>query len=168
MRNNASDHSARLFPFFTHELAGNPLFVHASTDECLQRGWYPPLFDRPFIPSDWYELYVALYLEKDLSRLINIKDLSQFHKFISLCAGERFSFWHAPSAGEVDLVVEQGNDIRAIEIKSSATFRPELSTGLERWGKLASLPPERLSIVYDGVEQFTFKGMRVVPWRTRL
>ncbi|GAB6273134.1 MAG: hypothetical protein STSR0003_29910 [Smithella sp.] len=214
---------------------------------------------------------MALYLEKDLSRLINIKDLSQFHKFISLCAGrtgqmlnlsdlardagtshttarawlsileqsflvfelqpyyrnfqkrivkspklyfydsglaawligirepsqiathplrghlfetmvvtdiikrseatgagERFSFWHAPSAGEVDLVVEQGNDIRAIEIKSSATFRPELSTGLERWGKLASLPPERLSIVYDGVEQFTFKGMRVVPWRTCL
>lgn len=125
MRNNASDHSARNFPFFTHELAGNPLFVHASTDECLQRGWYPPLFDRPFIPSDWYEPYVALYLEKDLSRLINIKDLSQFHKFISLCAGERFSFWHAPSAGEVDLVVEQGNDIRAIEIKSSASFRGE-------------------------------------------
>ena len=262
---------ARLFPFFTDELADNPLFAQASTDECLQRGWYPPLFDRPFIPSDWYEQYVALYLERDLSRLTNIKDLSQFHKFISLCAGrtgqmlnlsdlardagtshttarawlsileqsflvfelqpyyrnfqkrivkspklyfydsglaawligirepgqiathplrghlfetmvvtdiikrseatgtdERFSFWNSPSAGEVDLVVEQGNDIRAIEVKSSATFRSELSTSLERWGKLASLPPERLSVVYDGVEEFTFKGMRVLPWRTRL
>jgi len=65
---------ARLLPFSTDELAALPLFTNASTDECLYRGWYPPLFDRPFIPSDWYAQYVALYLERDLSQLINIKD----------------------------------------------------------------------------------------------
>ncbi|HCX95410.1 MAG TPA: AAA family ATPase [Spirochaetaceae bacterium] len=259
---------ARLFPFVSDELSGNPIFSSSSTDEIIQRGWYPPLFDRPFVPSDWYEQYVALYLERDLSRLINIKDLSQFRKFLSLCAGrtgqllnlsdlardagtshttarswlsvleqsfivfelqpfyrnfqkriikspklyfydsglaawligirepgqvtnhplrgnlfetmviadiikrseaigtgERFSFWNAPSSGEVDLVIERGTEISAIEVKSTATFRPELASGLEKWSRLASLPPERLAIAYDGNERFQFKGINIIPWR---
>ena len=52
-----------------------------------QQQWYPPLFDRPFIPSDWYAQYVAFYLERDLSQLINVKDMREFEKFLALCAG---------------------------------------------------------------------------------
>ena len=78
---------AKLLPFFTDELAATSLFTNASTDECLYRGWYPPLFDRPFIPSDWYAQYVALYLERDLSQLINVKDMREFERFLALCAG---------------------------------------------------------------------------------
>ena len=260
---------ARLFPFFTEELAGNELFRGSTTDTLMQRGWYPPLYDRPFSSADWYEQYVALYLERDLNRLINVKDLSSFRRFLSLCAGrsgqilnlsdlardagtthttarswlsvleqsfivfelqpfhenyrkrivkspklyfydsglaawlmgirdpnqiaahplrghlfetmvisdivkhaeakgtgERFSFWHAASSGEVDLLVERGAELSAIEIKSTGTFRGELSAGLERWSKLADLPPKRLTVVYDGIEQFSYKGMNVCAWRS--
>ncbi len=261
---------ARLFPFLWEELIGDTEFTRSTTDEILQHGWYPPLFDRPFIPSDWYEQYVALYLERDLSRLINVKDLSLFRRFLTLCAGrngqilnlsdlardagtthttarnwlsvleqsfilfelqpyhenfqkrvvkspklyfydsglaswligirepgqlashplrghlfesmvvsdivkqaeaegsgERFFFWNAASTGEVDLLIEQGAKIHAIEIKSTATFRGELSSGLERWARLADVSPECLSIIYDGSEHFRYKGMTVSSWKNR-
>lgn len=259
---------AKLFPFSIEELSSIELFSKASTDECLHRGWYPPLFDRPFLPSDWYEQYVALYVERDVRRLINIRDASLFRRFLQLCAGrsgqvlnlselardagtthttarqwlsvledsfilfelqpyrenfqkrivkspklyfydsglaawllgirdpaqldahplrgalfetmvvadmikrsesngsgERFFFWNAASAGEVDLLVERGSELSAVEIKSGATFRGELSSGLLRWAKLADVPPERLAIVYDGDQRFSFKGIDIRPWR---
>ncbi len=76
----------QLPPFDSAELAklaGTP----ASTDEWLFKGFYPPLYDRPFEPVEWFAQYVHTYLERDLTQLIQVKDLRSFHRFLRLCAG---------------------------------------------------------------------------------
>jgi predicted AAA+ superfamily ATPase len=68
----------------------NWLVLHplpTNTDEWLFKGFYPPLYDRPFDPADWFAQYVTTYLEPDLSQLLQVKDLRAFHRFLRLCAG---------------------------------------------------------------------------------
>ena len=72
-----------LLPFTLSELSEDL----DTLDSTLYKGFYPPLYDRSFNPSLWYEDYVKTYLERDVRRLINIKDLSLFQKFLRLCAG---------------------------------------------------------------------------------
>jgi predicted AAA+ superfamily ATPase len=78
--------AAVLLPFTQDEL-GKAGLGERSTDEALFQGFYPPLYDKPFEPSDWFDQYVQTYLERDLVQLGQIKDLSLFHRFLRLCAG---------------------------------------------------------------------------------
>lgn len=54
--------------------------------EILIRGNYPALYDRPIPTTDFYANYVETYVERDVSDLMNIKDLSSFRTFLRLCA----------------------------------------------------------------------------------
>lgn len=72
-----------LLPFSLSEV-GKSL---KSLDKTLYKGLYPPLYDRKIKPSFWYEDYVKTYIERDVRKLINVKDLSLFQTFLRLCAG---------------------------------------------------------------------------------
>lgn len=72
-------------PFSARELRG--IDDEAPLEDRLFKGFYPPLYDRPFQPFDWLGQYVATYLERDLRQLVQIKDLPSFQRFLSLCAG---------------------------------------------------------------------------------
>jgi predicted AAA+ superfamily ATPase len=52
----------------------------------LQRGFYPGIYDRDIPSKVFYSNYIQTYVERDLSELIQVKDLKQFRNFISLCA----------------------------------------------------------------------------------
>jgi predicted AAA+ superfamily ATPase len=52
----------------------------------LQKGFYPAIYDRTIPSKVFYSNYIQTYVERDLSELINVKDLKQFRNFISLCA----------------------------------------------------------------------------------
>jgi uncharacterized protein len=52
----------------------------------LQRGFYPAIYDRNIPSKVFYSNYIQTYVERDLSELIQVKDLKQFRNFISLCA----------------------------------------------------------------------------------
>ncbi|PQJ75550.1 AAA family ATPase [Polaribacter gangjinensis] len=52
----------------------------------LQKGFYPAIYDRVISSKVFYSNYIQTYVERDLSELINVKDLKQFRNFISLCA----------------------------------------------------------------------------------
>jgi hypothetical protein len=56
-------------------------------DSFLYQGAYPPLYDRPLSPAQWYAGYVTTYLERDVRQLINVRDLALFQRFLRLCAG---------------------------------------------------------------------------------
>ena len=74
-----------LLPLPAAELAG----VHQhppSLEEALARGGYPALYDRDLAAADWFPNYVATYLERDVRQLIAIRDLTQFHRFVRMCA----------------------------------------------------------------------------------
>jgi hypothetical protein len=76
----------RLLPFSIHEI--QVISAGSTVDELLYKGFYPRIYNQPFInPSRYYSSYLETYIERDLRQLINVKDLKQFELFVRLCAG---------------------------------------------------------------------------------
>ncbi len=75
----------KLLPFSLSELSSKSISV--STDELILKGLYPAVQVNNFPAYQTYQNYYETYLERDLRNLLNIKDLSSFKKFVSLCAG---------------------------------------------------------------------------------
>ena len=74
-----------LLPFSLAELN---TYCHDKTiDELLWRGFFPRLHVHGLDPVQTYRDYLHTYVEKDIRQIQNIKDLSLFQRFISLCAG---------------------------------------------------------------------------------
>lgn len=75
-----------LLPLSLGELTAAGLRA-ADLDSQLWRGGYPPLYDRPLAPDDWFPNYIATYLERDVRQLLAVRDLTLFQRFVRLCAG---------------------------------------------------------------------------------
>jgi uncharacterized protein len=73
-------------------------------------------------------------------------------------------FWRDSVGTEVDVVYEDGQKMKAIEIKSGKTFSPELASGLEAWRKYSSADIEDCSLVYAGDRNLEWKGLSIVSW----
>ena len=58
-----------------------------STDECLTRGFMPELYAQKKRPFNYYRNYFRTYVERDVRRLVNVKSLIQFERFVTLLAG---------------------------------------------------------------------------------
>lgn len=52
----------------------------------LQKGGYPALYKRDIPTKSFYSNYLQTYVERDLTDLLNVKDLKTFRNFITLCA----------------------------------------------------------------------------------
>jgi predicted AAA+ superfamily ATPase len=57
-----------------------------SLDELLLNGGYPAICQRELVAADWFPNYVATYLERDVRQIIAVRDLSQFQRFVRMCA----------------------------------------------------------------------------------
>jgi len=75
--------SVQLLPFSYNELYSNK---NPNLDKILFTGMYPPIYDRNLEPSIWYANYMQTYIERDVRKIINIKDLNSFQRFVRLCA----------------------------------------------------------------------------------
>ncbi len=75
-----------LLPFSYEELKKGKL-LPVSLNEILFNGFYPRLYDKKIPATGYYANYVNTYIERDIQALINSSNLSQFIKFIHLCAG---------------------------------------------------------------------------------
>jgi len=93
LRENMTDSMAgraaflKLLPFSVRELKDANTLPENAYD-LIFRGQYPPLHDtkKHFIPADWYESYIDTYLDLDVRDQINPSNLSNFKKFIQICA----------------------------------------------------------------------------------
>ncbi|MFW5995431.1 MAG: ATP-binding protein [Spirochaetia bacterium] len=74
-----------LLPLSLEELEAENLVSHR--DETLVKGFLPRLYDAGMSPADIYSSYFATYVERDVRRLINVKDMTKFETFIRLLAG---------------------------------------------------------------------------------
>jgi hypothetical protein len=74
-------------------------------------------------------------------------------------------FWRNNTGDEVDLIIDQGERLVPVEIKSGQTLNPELFRGLERWRVLSASEAEGY-LVYGGDESLGRGGIHVVPWRS--
>ncbi|MFA6107808.1 MAG: ATP-binding protein [Candidatus Latescibacterota bacterium] len=75
-----------LLPFGYAELQAGG-YDRPTLEETLFWGAYPPVFDQRIDPVAWYNAYLVTYVERDVRQLLNVRDLSLFQRFLSLCAG---------------------------------------------------------------------------------
>ncbi len=73
-----------LLPLSLDELADRK---NIPTDELLFRGFMPELHARRKDPARYYRNYLRTYVERDVRRLVNVRDLILFERFVSLLAG---------------------------------------------------------------------------------
>jgi predicted AAA+ superfamily ATPase len=72
--------------------------------------------------------------------------------------------WRAAGGQEVDLLLDLGDRLLPIEVKSGQTVAPDLLRGLEWWTALPGNPNRRGVLVSGGTETFALRGMTVRPW----
>lgn len=56
-------------------------------DDLLLNGFYPRIYQNKLSPTEAYRYYFQTYIERDLRQLIHLQNISQFQKFMKLCAG---------------------------------------------------------------------------------
>ncbi len=76
----------KLLPFDITELQ-SVNWLSDDYADVVVKGSYPGLYDRDIPSKVFYSNYIQTYIERDLTELVNVKDLSLFRKFIALCAG---------------------------------------------------------------------------------
>lgn len=75
----------RLLPFDFRELKSQNLLAERYQQAAL-KGFYPAIFDRDINPSIYYRNYIQTYIEKDVTELLNIRNIKLFRTFLGLCA----------------------------------------------------------------------------------
>ena len=75
-----------LLPFSMNELKQTKKRIE-NYKEFLINGFYPPLHDRKVESAVWLKNYLNTYIERDVRQLIQVRDLSNFQRFIKMCAG---------------------------------------------------------------------------------
>ncbi|MDY0344069.1 MAG: ATP-binding protein [Lentimicrobium sp.] len=74
----------KLLPLSLAEI-GNSFNI--STDDLIFKGFYPGVYSHNLSPHKAYRNYYETYIERDLHKLIKVKDLSQFQHFVRIFAG---------------------------------------------------------------------------------
>ena len=74
------------------------------------------------------------------------------------------SFWRDRAGHEVDLLVDAGDRLHAVEIKSGQTIDGDMLGGLRWWNHLTGGAPGHATLVYGGAERQVRDGMAVRPW----
>ena len=91
----------QLLPLSISELLDADLLA-SNHFEQLYKGFYPRIYSQNLEPQDLYPDYVSTYVERDVRQIKNIRDLSNFQRFLQLIAGR---------AGQILNMTEIGNDI---------------------------------------------------------
>jgi predicted AAA+ superfamily ATPase len=74
-----------------------------------------------------------------------------------------FWFWQDQHGNEVDLLIEEGGALTALEIKASQTFNPRLFSGLAKWRQLATGSFRRV-LIYAGEQRMEMEHGLLMPW----
>lgn len=72
-------------------------------------------------------------------------------------------FWRDSQGHEVDLLIENGEKLLPIEIKSGQTVASSMFSGLSYWQHLSQC--EDGMLIYGGSESYTRNGMKVRSWQ---
>ena len=75
----------KLLPLSLSELCS--FFPPTNSDSIILSGFYPRIHDQKLNPTQMLEDYFETYVERDLRQLLAVKDLSQFERFVKVCAG---------------------------------------------------------------------------------
>jgi predicted AAA+ superfamily ATPase len=85
--------------------------------------------------------------------------------FLNRAKRPNFFFWRDNNGIEVDVLIEQGNRMIPVEIKSGRTVNREFFSGLEKWTALAGDMAVHPTLIYGGAQEYLHKGIRVTGWQ---
>jgi uncharacterized protein len=74
-----------------------------------------------------------------------------------------FYFWQDTNKNEIDLIIENGEDTKALEIKAGSTIRSELFKNLLTWEKLQK--KTKTFLFYGGDMNMKKKGTKILNWK---
>lgn len=74
-------------------------------------------------------------------------------------------FWRNNAGDEVDLLIEKGDQLVPVEIKSGQTFTSDFLAGLQKWMRLAGETCLAPRLVYGGEENMSHSGVLVQSWK---
>ncbi len=74
-------------------------------------------------------------------------------------------FWRDSVGHEIDLVIEEGETLAAVEIKSAQTFSPDFLASLKYWRNLVGKEEILSTLVYGGDETYTRERIHITSWR---
>ncbi|MDY6822652.1 MAG: ATP-binding protein [Thermodesulfobacteriota bacterium] len=74
-------------------------------------------------------------------------------------------FWRDRTGNEVDVLMDRGDCLVPVEIKSGRTITASYFKGLLRWVEMAGSDAGKAHLVYAGSEQQTRRSVAVVPWQ---
>lgn len=57
-----------------------------SVAQFMFSGGYPRVYDKGLDPTKYYDNYVSTYLDRDIREVIGINNISEFNRFLTLCA----------------------------------------------------------------------------------
>jgi hypothetical protein len=73
-------------------------------------------------------------------------------------------FWRDATGHEIDVLIDLGERVIPVEVKSGETVAPDAVDTLAWWTSIPSNPNRGGVLVHGGLESFEFKGFRVLPW----
>ena len=76
----------KLLPFSHYEMFNGDILPIPMEKEIFTGG-YPRIYDKDIEPPVYYSSYIQTYIERDVRALKNIGNLTNFVKFLKLCAG---------------------------------------------------------------------------------
>ena len=106
-----------------------------STDDLLVRGFMPELWRVPKPDSaSWYRNYFRTYVERDVRRLVNVRNLILFERFVTLLAGRVGQIANLQAlAGEVGVSSTTLGEWLSVLEASFLVFRlPPTSTNISK------------------------------------
>lgn len=75
----------KMLPFDFEEMKSGDL-LHEKYEVNIHRGFYPALYQRNIPSNVFYSNYLQTYVERDISDLLQIKDIKLFRSFVTQCA----------------------------------------------------------------------------------
>lgn len=74
-------------------------------------------------------------------------------------------FWRDSTGHEIDLLLEEGENFKAIEIKSGETINSDFFKGLTYYGNLSALSKENRFLIYGGLKNYRRTAAKVLSWK---
>ncbi len=91
--------------------------------------------------------------------------VSEIYKnFLHRGAPPDLYFWRDAGGHEVDIVVELGNRLLPLEVKSARTVASDFFDGLRYWQQLPGQGSGPAALIHGGDRQFRQHGVSVYPW----
>lgn len=73
-------------------------------------------------------------------------------------------FWRDSKGLEIDLILEDGEDLYPVDIKSGQTIVPDFFKALKSWGTLSGRTEMPAWLVYGGDRELNNRNISIVPW----